>query len=305
MTWTSIGGMFLMAVSGFVLAIVYRKRVSFARGAVLTLIFVVFYCINNWNMLPALRGEQGSAVTTEGTVLTAVIINIVTLLMAAGVYVSYVSGVELWRRFGWNAWPRWREERFGGEVWASMGRGYLICLFALGVQQLLFFIAEYGFGVWAVNDASDSPYNMLVPGLFPLLAWCAAISEEATFRLFGIALFGRIVRWRFAAVLLPSVIWAASHTQYPIYPVYTRLVEVTVLGLIFGYLFLKYGFLTVLFAHASMDSLLMGLDLFSLHSPADALLGAVYMAGPLLVALVLAWLHGRSLARRSAPPVTT
>jgi hypothetical protein len=87
--------------------------------------------------------------------------------------------------------------------------------------------------------------------------------------------------------------------------VYTRLVEVTLLGLIFGYAFLKYGFLTVLFTHASMDSVLMGIDLFSLHRPADALLGTVYMASPLLVGLVLAWLHGRSLARRSAPPVTT
>jgi hypothetical protein len=302
MTLASLGFMLLMAVAGFIYAVLYRRHISFGRGAALTLVYAVFYCANNLNMLPALKAEQGSAATTQGTLATVVFVNFVTLLMAAGVYVSYVSGVELWRRQGRSPWPQWREERFGAEVWASMGRGYLVCLFALGVQQVLFFAAEHGFHVWAVNDASDSPYNMLLPGLFPLLAWCAAISEEATFRLFGIAFFGRIVRWRFAAVLLPSVIWAASHTQYPIYPVYTRLVEVTALGLIFGYAFLKYGFLTVLFAHASMDSLLMGLDLFSLHNAADAWFGGLYMASPLLVGAAFAWLHGRS-RRRAAPPV--
>lgn len=302
MTWTSLGFMLLMAVAGFIYAVLYRKRVSFGRGVLLTLLYVAFYCVNNLNMLPALKAEQGSGVTTQNTLLNVTFVNFITLLMAVGVYVSFVSGVELWRRYGWNPWPQWREQRFGADVWASMGRGYLLCLFAVGVQQVLFFIAMHVFHVWTASDASDSPYNMLVPGLFPLLAWCAAISEESTFRLFGIAFFARIVRWRFAAVLLPSVIWAAIHTQYPIYPVYTRLVEVTLLGLIFSYAFLKYGFMTVLFAHASMDSLLMGLDLLSLQKSSDTLLAIFYMAAPLLVGAVLAWLHGRWRRRTAALP---
>ncbi|KIL41229.1 hypothetical protein SD70_08180 [Gordoniibacillus kamchatkensis] len=300
MTWISLGFMLLMAAAGFIYAVLYRKHVSFGRGVVLTLVYAAFYCLNNLNMLPALKAGQGSGASTQDTIINVMFVNFVTLLMAIGVYISYVSGMELWRRVGWNPWPRWREARFGADVWHSMGRGYLLCLFVLGVQQLLFFAAMYGFRVWTVSDASDSPYNMLVPGLFPLLAWCAAISEESTFRLFGIAFFARIVRWRFAAVLLPSIVWAAIHTQYPIYPVYTRLIEVTILGLILGYAFLKYGFMTVLFAHASMDSLLMGFDLLSLQNAADAALGILYMAAPLLVGTLLAWLHGRS-RRRSAP----
>ncbi|MFC0211308.1 CPBP family intramembrane glutamic endopeptidase [Paenibacillus chartarius] len=298
MTWVSLGFMFLMAVAGFIYAIVYRKQISFARGALLTLIYAVFYCTNNLNMFPAFKAESGTAASQLDIIAISIFMNFVTLLLTIGVYVSFVSGAELWRRTGWNPWPRWREAAFGAEVWVSMGRGYLICLFILGVQQVLFFVAEHGFGIWAVADASNSPLNMLVPSLFPLLAWCAAISEEATFRLFGIAFFERIVRWRFAAVLLPSIIWAASHTQYPIYPVYTRLVEVTILGIIFGYVFLKYGFMTVMFAHATMDLLLMGLDLLVTGSGADIGWGLFHMASPLLIAAVLAWLHGRSQRRR-------
>jgi hypothetical protein len=264
----------------------------------LSLLYALFYCINNINMLPAIKAEQGADVTGFGTIATVVFVNFVTLLMAVGVYVSFVSGIELWRRTGWNPWPRWRESAFGADVFAAMGRGYLLCLFILGVQRILFLGGEQIFGVWAVSDASSSPYNMFAPALFPLLAWCAGISEEATFRLFGIAFFQRIVRIRFLAVLIPSVIWAASHTQYPIYPVYTRLVEVTVLGVIFGYAFLKYGFMTALFTHATMDSLLMGLDLVTSHSGTNIALGVFYMLSPLLVGWLLAWLHGRW--RRSA-----
>jgi hypothetical protein len=298
MTWCSLGLMFVMAAAGLVFAVIYRSHVLFGRGIVLSLLYALFYCINNINMLPAIKAEQGADVTGFGTIATVVFVNFVTLLMAVGVYVSFVSGIELWRRTGWNPWPRWRESAFGADVFAAMGRGYLLCLFILGVQRILFLGGEQIFGVWAVSDASSSPYNMFAPALFPLLAWCAGISEEATFRLFGIAFFQRIVRIRFLAVLIPSVIWAASHTQYPIYPVYTRLVEVTVLGVIFGYAFLKYGFMTALFTHATMDSLLMGLDLVTSHSGTNIALGVFYMLSPLLVGWLLAWIHGRW--RRSA-----
>jgi hypothetical protein len=135
---------------------------------------------------------------------------------------------------------------------------------------------------------------MLQPGLFPLLAWVAAISEEATFRLFGIILFKKLVRSNFLAVLLPSIIWAASHTQYPVYPVYTRLIEVTIIGIIFGYAFLKFGLITAIFAHACMDSILMGLSLFSLNNVGLAMLGGLYISLPAIIGFLFAWLHKRN-----------
>jgi len=106
-------------------------------------------------------------------------------------------------------------------------------------------------------------------------------------------LFKRIFRNNFIAVLIPSIIWAASHTQYPIYPVYTRLVEVTVIGIILGYVFLKYGFITAMFAHACMDSILMGMSLFSLGYVSDAIAGAFYILLPALIALLISWMHKR------------
>jgi hypothetical protein len=143
---------------------------------------------------------------------------------------------------------------------------------------------------------------MSIPAVFPLLAWSAAISEEAVYRLFGIAFFLKLVRNRFAAVLLPSIVWALSHTQYPIYPVYTRLVEVTIIGLIFGFAFLKYGFMTVLFAHATMDSILMGLSLIDMGDLLHSLTGTFYLIVPALIGWFLGWLHGKRKRREQIVP---
>src|SRR5690606_18822517 len=158
-------------------------------------------------------------------------------------------------------WARWKEAGYGKHVVAAMGRGHLGCLFILGVQSFMFFIGEHYFGVWATNDPLFSNYNLLYPLLFPLLAWGGALPEEAVYRLFGIILLKKLFRSTAVAVLLTSMIWAIGHTSYPIFPAYTRFVEVTVLGLIFGWVFLKYGFITAVFAHAAVDSILMGFSL--------------------------------------------
>jgi heme/copper-type cytochrome/quinol oxidase subunit 4 len=299
MTLISMGVSALMTLASLYVIIRYRKEITYSSGLLMTLAFAAIYIANNFNMIPALKtghDELPTELVIEGQLW---VINIFIGLVALSTYFFFIAGRGLWTRRGWNPWPFWRDPRFGDHVHTSMVRGYLICLFILGVQQLLFYVAMEGFDVWAISDPGDSVYNMTYPALFPLMAWAAAISEEAAYRLFGIALFLKLVRNRFLAVLLPSMIWAMSHTQYPIYPVYTRFVEVTIIGIIFGYVFLKYGFLTAMFAHAAMDSILMGMSLIYMGEPAQVLAGALYLLVPAIVGLLVSWLH-RSFTRR--PP---
>lgn len=293
MTRISMAVSLMMTFAALIVIIRYRKEVRFGRGTVLTMLFLAIYLTNNFNMLPAFRTMHGSGPSEPEAAIYLVIMNIFITLMAGSTYLSFLAGRQLWLNRGRNAWPVWHDPQFGSETRTAMVRGYLICLFILGVQQVLLFIASEAFDVWAVSEPADSIYNMRVPGLFPLMAWAAAISEEAVYRLLGIALVLRMTRSRVLAVLLPSVIWAMSHTQYPIYPVYTRLIEVTVLGLIFGWAFLRYGFLTAMFAHAAMDSILMGLSLMYTGEPLQIALGALYLLVPAAVGWIIAWLHGR------------
>ncbi|SFK76516.1 CAAX protease self-immunity [Paenibacillus sp. 1_12] len=302
MTNISMGVSLVMAATALFIIIRFRRAITFRRGLWLTFIFLAIYIGNNFNMLPAFRTNHTAGPSQFEALFYLWFLNIIIAMMAVSVYLSVLAGRQMWSRYSWNPLPDWQDAAFGSLVWKAMTRGYLLCFFILGVQQVLFFVAEHAFDVWAVNDAADSVLNMTIPGLFPLMAWAAAISEETVYRLFGIAFFLKIVRIRFLAVLLPSIIWAMSHTQYPIYPVYTRLVEVTIIGIIFGYAFLKYGFMTVLFAHASMDSILMGLSLYSLGDWNHILIGSFYLIFTGLVGWVLYKLHGNKKRRALSMP---
>jgi hypothetical protein len=299
MTRISMGVSLLMAAFALYIIIRYYREITFRRGLWLTLIFLAIYISNNFNMLPGIRTNHTLGPSQFEALFYLWFLNIIIGMMATSVYLSILAGKHMWERYNWNPLPDWKDSAFGGHVLTAMVRGYLLCLFILGVQQVLFFIGEQAFDVWSVNDASDSVLNMTVPGLFPLMAWAAAISEEAIYRLFGIAFFMKLVRNRFLAVLLPSIIWALSHTQYPIYPVYTRLVEVTIIGIIFGYAFLKYGFMTALFAHASMDSILMGMSLFELGDWTHVGLGSFYLIFPALVGWLIYRFHRGTTKRRA------
>lgn len=288
----------IMALASFYIVFRFRKEITFRRGLLLTAVFLAIYIANNFNMVPALRTAHSNGPSQLEAMFNLWFLNILIGLMAVSVYFALLAGRHLWLRQGWSPWPLWHEPSFGGQVRSAVIQGYLLCLFILGVQQTLFFGAEHWFDVWAVNDPSDSVLNMVYPAFFPLMAWAAAISEESVYRLFGIPFFMKLVRSRFIAVLIPSMIWALSHTQYPIYPVYTRFVEVTVIGLIFGYAFLKYGFMTVLFAHASMDSILMGFSLMDLGDWTHSLMGGFYIIFPGLAGWLIAWFHGKTKRRR-------
>ncbi|WP_028547382.1 CPBP family intramembrane glutamic endopeptidase [Paenibacillus sp. UNC451MF] len=300
MTRISLVASLIMAASALFIVIRYRKELTFRRGLFLTVLFLGIYIGNNFNMIPAFRTMHSSGPSQWEAMFNVWFLNIVIAIMAVSVYFSFQAGRHMWQRQGWITWPVWKDASFASHVRTSMIRGYLLCIFILAVQQTLFFIAGEYFDVWAVNDPADSVLNMTWPALFPLMAWAAAISEEAIYRLFGIAFFLKLVRNRFLAVLLPSMIWALSHTQYPIYPVYTRFVEVTIIGIIFGYAFLKYGLMTVLFAHASMDSILMGLSLFDMNSTPLITAGIFYILFPGLIGLAVAWLHAKI---KGNPPI--
>ena len=217
--------------------------------------------------------------------------------------------------WGHRLWPRPGDPEFGGEVIRSMGRGYLLAFVVLGVQSVLFFAGSKLLGVWSVSDPLESAYNLLEPGYYPLLAWSAAISEEAVFRMFALAFFSVLLRplarrlyrwtgrgvfnnpvcWIIPAALISGAVWALGHAGYAIYPVYTRLVEVTVLGLIFAYALLRYGFFAALFAHAIVDIIIMALQIMIADST-YAFIGLLYMMMPAAAAVLL----GR-FVRRTRP----
>jgi hypothetical protein len=305
---TSVGFLGFTAVMGIaalVLAIVNRKRVLWSRGLLLTGIFLALFLIQNFNVTQAMLMAETTALTMEAlaTIIMNIIIVALAMLLALAVWFSLLAGDEQLRRLGLRLWPRWRDADFGRDVFYGMGRGYLICLFILGIQQVAFLIAGLAFDSFTINDPSQSTWNMKWAFLFPASAWVAAIMEEAIYRVFGVAVLKRLFRFTFPAVLVSSFIWGLGHTGYSIFPSYTRLMEVTLLGIIFGYVFLRYGFLTAVFAHAIMDSLLMSIYLVVEQPTLPHILAAIfYVILPALIGFIIRYLHPRFGGPRRNPP---
>lgn len=303
---------FGLALAAIIYAAVYRASMSFGRGIWLSLAFLIPYLMYNINMLPGYKLEAGSAgliLFTQG----------LTMLMAVSVYLCLVAGDGLWRRMGHELWTPHRHASFSSEVMQSVGLGYVYCVIIMALQSLLFVIGAELFDVWFGVDPLMSTNNLLWPGQYPLLAWSAAISEEAVYRIFAIAFFTVLIRplWRWVsrwtskpiflhplfylipAITIANLLWALGHTSYSIYPVYTRLVEVAVLGFVFSFIFLRYGLIAAIFAHATMDLVIMGLELLTMGSVYVAV-GLFYMVMPLLVGLIIR-LFGRRHEKPPAP----
>ncbi|OAB48157.1 CPBP family intramembrane glutamic endopeptidase [Paenibacillus antarcticus] len=302
--WLTLLGYGLLTLALGVLAIVYsaltRRYTSFVRGIFLSSFYFIVSMLSTFNMLPALEAE---GLTGTSLILGLIFQGLLTLVMAALLYFSLIGGDGLWKKeVGLNPWPRGKESGYGSYVLHSMFVGYLWALILLGVQSIIYFILDLTLHSWSTTDASQSPINMVYPWMLPLLAWVAGISEEAVYRLFGIRMMKKIVKNTFVACLIPSIIWAFGHTLYPIYPVISRPIELVIIGLLFSFIFLRYGYITVMFSHVVFNSILMGFSLFTLNDTTNITAGIVSMIMPFIVASVIYLFYAR---KKEKPYVTT
>ncbi|BBH21636.1 hypothetical protein Back11_29810 [Paenibacillus baekrokdamisoli] len=297
-SYLSLFGNSLMTFALFILAIIYaaqyRKHTSFVRGIVLSLLFLAMYVVNDFNMMDGFLAAYGEQANISVQAMFALTFTVgITVVIAASVYFSLIGGDGLWRSIGRNLWPRFGEEGYGEHVWRSMWLGYLIAFMLLGLQTIIFIILMQVTGAWSTSDVSQSPYNLATPWIFPMMAWCAAISEEAIYRLFGIGLMKKWFKNTFVASLIPTIIWALGHVTYPIFPSTTRLLELTIIGLIFSLMFVRYGFITVVFAHAVFDSIMMAISLMFMGTAGNIILGVVYIILPIPIAWMMRWFSSK------------
>ncbi|MFH1433250.1 MAG: CPBP family intramembrane glutamic endopeptidase [archaeon] len=152
---------------------------------------------------------------------------------------------------------------FGRDFVGSTIRGYSLGFFFLAYITMFYLVGRNFFDIWIPADAGYSNMlNTFLPFLYPLtIGVLAAVSEEFLFRFFAIPLTKKYTKSIFLALLIPAMIWALGHSTYTVFPVYVRAVELTIAGVIFGYMFVKYDIMTVLIAHYVIDAMLVGMPL--------------------------------------------
>ncbi|WP_141502757.1 CPBP family intramembrane glutamic endopeptidase [Paenibacillus luteus] len=300
-------GYFFMSIVLFILAIIYavlyRRLTSFKYGIILTVVYLITYIIMNLNVLDGIRASLGeNEIAGQATTITAIFTVLLTIPMAASIYFSIIAGDALWKAQGRSLWPRFGQKGYGDYVWRSMGLSYMFAIILFAVQAIIFIALRLSIGTWDTSDVTQSPYNMSILWLMPVLAWAAAISEEAVFRFFGIGLFRKWFKNTFAAALLPTLFWALGHVMYPFYPSSTRLIELMIIGLAFSFIFVRYGFITSMFTHAIFNSVAVGISLLTIGKAENIISAIVFSVLPVLIAFVLKYFSAK---KEKKPPVTT
>jgi hypothetical protein len=83
-----------------------------------------------------------------------------------------------------------------------------------------------------------------------------------------------------------------GHVSYAIYPVYTRLIELILMAMLFGWFMLRFGIMTVIFAHVTLDAILMSTQMMFDGLPGDFIGGIFSLFMPGIVGIIIWWLHG-------------
>jgi len=147
-----------------------------------------------------------------------------------------------------------RSTFFGRGIARNIALGYLIFLIMIGLQSGLFFIGQKYFGVWKQWLKLTQFSSAYIPFLSALaIGLTASFTEEIVFRLFGITWLKKFFGNTVIAVCVSAVIWGFGHTQYAIFPVWFRGIEVTLIGLFLGFIFVKYGIIPLIVAHYLFD----------------------------------------------------
>lgn len=182
---------------------------------------------------------------------------------------------------------------FSRSVSKSIIFGYLIFLIMIGLQAVMFYLGQKYFGVWKEWVRFTQFSSVYLPFFSAFVVGViASLNEEIMFRLFGISWAAKYLKNIFLAVLLSSLVWGFGHAGYAIFPVWFRGVEVTIIGLFLGFIFLRFGLIVVLIAHYLFD-VFWGVATYIFGiSPPLLFYGSVFMlALPLIFALIIYFIN--------------
>lgn len=230
----------------------------------------------------------------------------------------------LWIAAHWMGKQVWHlEDRIlsrRGDFWTNVARstwrGLAFAGVNFGYQTLFYLTATQVLGAWSpmVSDYSNI-YATPLPFMAAIEAGVvAAATEEAIFRLFGMSVvlwitgaFTRLSKgWRVAlALFIPAALWGFAHSNYVRDPIYFRGIELTLMGLLYGVVFLKSDLLTVIVAHYTFNAVLTALPMLRSGQPSFIASGLVIVATlivPLLIWAVRAW-RRRGVARLPEPVI--
>jgi hypothetical protein len=308
----ALASMFVLVLValGITIARYRRGDIRWGPAATITATVTVLFIAQGFSLWPSAKFQYPTEIPW-GVYVGLLLITALFVAAIYGIWVLFTAtaGESLTREVapqslaGYEAAARGRFLDL--DVAKGSLRGYALGFLILGYLTVFYVVARKYFGAWLPAEGPYSDiFNTALPFLVPLtVSVVAAVTEEFTFRLFGISLLKRYTRSTLLALLIPAIVWAFAHSNYPIFPVYLRGIELTVAGLIFGVAFLRLGIVACVVAHFVVDAVILGMPLLTSGNAAYATAGAIVMGIAALPA-VLGIVASIRRPPAAAPPST-
>ena len=147
-----------------------------------------------------------------------------------------------------------RSTFFSREVAKTILLGYGVWIIMLGIQSVLVGLGQRYAGVRVEHTWMNNLSTAYLPFLAAFtLGLKASFTEELMYRLFAISFGKKLLGSTVAAVIISSLIWGFSHSNYPVFPMWFRGIEVTCLGLFLSWVYLRFGIIPVIVGHYLFD----------------------------------------------------
>ncbi len=188
----------------------------------------------------------------------------------------------------------------------ALGLGIVLAAVALAYVPGYYLVAQK-LGAWCPVEID---YTGALSGWFPWVGGMntglsAAFTEELFFRVLGVLLLVKILRLRWLAVLLACTTWAFLHSSYDQMPGWLRGIELTIEGVLWGWVVLRFSIIATLTAHYLFNCTLGSVVVFQSPSWTDKLGAVAVAAWPVALFAWGCWQRRRERAPEAhvPPPV--
>jgi len=280
---------FILAMLIYLLLAYRRKGLAWKFGAAFALVTFLAGVAMHLNLLPLAISGYDTADSFNGFLILQITIAIMQGAVVGMIaFIAGVAGERIYREFlpDFDYLPYlfspagWRSKSFRNSVIA----GYLFAIAHLGFV-VFFYTLGKNIGFWSPTQSNYT--NLLstyLPWLFPLaIGLMASISEDFMFRLFGVPFISKITRSKVIGVIIPALIWSFLHSAYPQEPGWVRGVEIGIIGISAGWLFLRYSIAANLVWHFAFDAGLTAFMIIQQGNVIDSVLSIIVVLLPVIM----------------------
>lgn len=265
----------LMIVSVFAFGwAVMSSNIRWFPVIVISLIFSLVPFLDGINNFNELTDGYDTSIT-YGSYITTELIKMVVMLVPSmfGAIVMFGAAEALYRK----AFPDHiaiekvftKEGLKSKAVALGLFVGHMLLLIDLGWVVFYYLMGQH-VGFWCPLGVEN--YQILssyVPALSAMrVGVSASFMEEALYRVVGMSLMMKISGNFWVANLFQAAAWGFAHSTYPQQPFYARGVELTLGGLLDGWILRRYGIIACVASHYIFDTFLGVKPLFTSGDPA-------------------------------------